>query len=129
YADLTFPSAPDQSQPGVVNAIYYPRGDVARRRAYEDAEVVRVGTPRRDRLLLIEGPIAIALRPNKRVPRIESSALDHTDPPTAARLRTWVEQNVHVEGRPEWTFVKVHTHGAPEKNARVMLGDDVVRFH
>jgi hypothetical protein len=26
-------------------------------------------------------------------------------------------------------FVKVHTHGAPEKNAAVLLGDDVVRFH
>jgi hypothetical protein len=129
YADLTFPSAPDQSQPGIVNSIYYPRGDVARRRAYEDGEPVRVGTPRRDRILLIEGPIALALRPGRRAPRIESAALDHSDPPTAARLKTWVDQEVTVGGRPEWVFVKVHTHGAPEPNARVLLGDDAVRFH
>jgi hypothetical protein len=129
YSDLTFPSAPDQSQPGIVNSIYYPRGDVARRRAYEDGEAVRVGSPRQDRLLLIEGPIAIALRPGSRAPRIESSALDGDDPPTAARLATWVEQDVTVTGRPEWVFVKLHTHGAPEKNSAVLLGDAMVRFH
>ncbi|HEY2517858.1 MAG TPA: hypothetical protein VGI39_43610 [Polyangiaceae bacterium] len=129
YCDLTFPSAPDQSQPGIVNSIYYPRGDVSRRRAYEDGEPVRVGTPRQDRLLLIEGPIALALRPGSRAPRIESAALDHGDPPTAERLQTWVDQEVTVGGRPEWVFVKLHTHGAPEKNAKVLLGDESVRFH
>jgi hypothetical protein len=129
YADLTFPSAPDQSQPGIVNSIYYPRGDVRRRRAYEDGAAVRVGTPRQDRLLLIEGPIALALRPGRRAVRIESSALDASDPPTAERLATWVEQEVTVRGRPEWVFVKLHTHGAPEKNAEVLLGDTSMRFH
>jgi hypothetical protein len=133
YADLTFPSAPDESQPGIVNSIYYPRGDVRRRRAYEDGDPVRVGTPRQDRLLLIEGPIALARArragTNRPRVRIESSAIDQTDPATAARLATWVEQEVTVQGRPEWVFVKVHTHGAPEGNAEVLLGDAGVRFH
>jgi hypothetical protein len=129
YVDLTFPSAPDGCQPGLVNTIFYPRGDVRLRRAYEDAERVRVGTPLRDRLLLIEGPIALARRPGTLKPRIESAALDASDPPTAARLRTWIDQWVHVEGRPEWVFVKVHTHGAPEKNAEVMLGERVRELH
>jgi hypothetical protein len=129
YSDLTFPSAPDQCQPGIVNRIYYPRGDVRRRRAYEDGESVRVGTARQDRLLLIEGPLALALRPDGRAVRIESGTLDHSDPPTAARLTTWVEQEVTVGGQPDWVFVKVHTHGAPEKNAEVMLGDENMRFH
>jgi hypothetical protein len=129
YADFTFPAAPDQSQPGIVNAIYYPRGDVARRRSYENGEPARVGMGARDRLLMIEGPIALALRPGGRSMRIESAALDGTDPATDERLRTWVAQDIHVDGRPEWVFVKVHTHGAPERNAEVMLGDAIVRFH
>jgi hypothetical protein len=33
-----------------------------------------------------------------------------------------VAQNIHVAGRPEWVFVKVHTHGAPEKQADSLLG-------
>ena len=127
YADLTFPSAPDQCQPSIVNSIYYPRGDVARRRAYEDGERVRVGSAKRDRVLMIEGPLALARR--GRGLRIESAALDKSDPPTAARLATWVDQGVCVEGKPDWVFVKVHTHGAPEGNAEVMLGDAIAEFH
>jgi hypothetical protein len=130
YADFTFPSAPDPCQPRVVNAIYYPRDD-ARRRAYDHAERVRVGTTRTGRVLLVQGPLAIARRDRgSGLPlRIEAAAIAAGDPPSAARLRTWIAQHVHVAGRPEWTFVKVHTHGAPERNARVMLGEPMHALH
>jgi hypothetical protein len=129
YADFTFPSAPDPCQPRVVNSIYYPR-DETRRRAYDHAEPVRVGTPPAERVLLVQGPLAIARRSGGRTPlRIEAAAIAAGDPPSASRLRTWIAQHVHVAGRPEWTFVKVHAHGAPEKNARVMLGDPMHALH
>src|SRR5262249_10221005 len=109
YADFTFPSAPDECQPNIVNQIYWPDGDLTRRRAYETGVRARVGEVRRDRILMIEGPIAlsVATRPRPRV-RIESAALAADDPPTAARVRTWIDQAIHVAGRPEWVFVKVH---------------------
>ena len=134
YADLTFPSAPDQCQPGIVNSIYYPTGDVAQRRAYEHGKPVRVGSAKEQRLLMIEGPIALARRASangRRVAavRIESASLSSSDPPSAARLDTWVRQRVGILGRPEWTFVKVHTHGAPESQAKVMLGEPVLELH
>lgn len=129
YADFTFPAAPDESQPGVVNCIFYPEGDLRRRRAYEGGRPVRVGTPRRDAMLFVTGPIALSRRENRNSVRIESSAIDHTDAPTAARLRTWIDQRITVEGRPEWVFVKVHTHGAPERNADVLLGPKATAFH
>jgi hypothetical protein len=128
YADFTFPSAPDPCQPPVVNTIYYPRDDT-QRRAYDDAEPVRVGSPRQDRVLLVQGPLAIARRAGSRRLRIEGGALDSGDPPSAARLATWMEQWVHVDGRPEWTFVKVHSHGATERNAAVMLGPPMAELH
>jgi len=34
-----------------------------------------------------------------------------------------VNQNIHVEGRPEWVFVKVHTHGAPDLQGASLLGE------
>ena len=128
YADLTFPAAPDEAQPHIVNSIYYPV-DPTKKRAYEHAQRVRVGTPREDKVLMIEGPIALALRPGKLSVRIESAAIDWSDPYTKERLGTWVDQDIHVDGRPEWVFVKVHTHGAPEANAKVLLGDDARAFH
>jgi len=128
YADFTFPSAPDPCQPRVVNAIYYPRDDT-RRRAYDEPDPVRVGSARRDCVLLVQGPLALARREGSTRPRIESGALAAGDPPTVARLSTWIDQWIHVDGRPEWTFVKVHAHGAPEKNAAVMLGEPMATLH
>jgi hypothetical protein len=127
YADLTFPSAPDPCQPDKVNQIYWPTGDLARRRSYERGERARVGAARDDRLLMITGPLAFA-RKGLGV-RIENGAVTGGDPPTAARVRTWIDQRIHVEGRPEWVFVKVHTHGAIERTAGSLLGDGGRALH
>ena len=115
YVDLTFPSAPDPCQPDKVNQIYWPTGDLTQRRSYEHGERARVGASYDDRLLMITGPLALA-RKGLGV-RLENGALTGNDPPTAARVATWIEQGIHIEGRPEWVFVKVHTHGAIEKTA------------
>jgi hypothetical protein len=123
YADFTFPSAPDESQPNIVNQIYWPVGDLAKKRAYESGERARVGEVRRDRILMIEGPLALATRREKIPIRIENSAITAKEPGTAHRIATWVDQNIHVEGRPEWLFVKIHTHGAPELQAASLLGE------
>jgi hypothetical protein len=130
YADFTFPSAPDPCQPVVVNRIYYPR-DAARRRAYDAMGVAAGPRGEADRVLLVQGPLALAKKEPHRGAglRIESGALDAGDPPTPARLATWVDQRVHVDGRPEWTFVKVHTHGALEANAEALLGTPMARLH
>lgn len=123
YADFTFPAAPSECQPKRVNEIYWPVGDLGRRRAYERGEAAQVGVRRRDRILMITGPLALSRRSARGSPRIDSAALDVSDPPDATRVRTWVNQAIHVVGRPEWVFVKVHTHGAPEKNAACLLGE------
>ena len=129
YADYTFPSAPDECQPNIVNQIYWPDGDLARARAYDEGVRAKVGELKRDRLLMIEGPLALARRPGSFKFRIESAAVTANDPPSAARIRTWVDQGIHVEGRPEWIFVKVHTHGAPEDQAASLLGDGGRALH
>ena len=80
-------------------------------------------------MLLIEGPLALARRPGSLRIRVENSALTGTDPATPQRVRTWVKQGIGVVGRPEWVFVKVHTHGAPEKNASSLLGEGGDALH
>lgn len=129
YADFTFPSAPDECQPNIVNRIYWPDGDLSRARAYEAGRPARVGELREDRILMIEGPLALARRPGRLAVRIESAALTAADPGTPDRVRTWVEQGICVEGRPEWVFVKVHTHGAPEPQAASLLGEGGRSLH
>jgi hypothetical protein len=127
YADLTFPSAPDPCQPDKVNQIYWPTGDLARRRSYEHGERARVGASYDDRVLMITGPLAFARKGASL--RIENGAITGDDPPTAARVASWIAQAIHVEGRPEWVFVKVHTHGAIERTAASLLSDGGRALH
>ncbi len=130
YADFTFPAAPDESQPPVVNQIYWPDGDLSRRRAFDSGTTARVGEVRKDRILMVEGPLSLALRPGRvPKPRIENAAVTAHDPPTPNRIRTWVNQGIHIVGRPEWIFVKVYTHGAPEKQAAALLGEGGRMLH
>lgn len=129
YADFTFPAAPSECQPDVVNRIYWPAGDLSRRRAYEQAERARVGTVRRDRVLMITGPLSLGLRAAPMPICIEAGDLTGHLPATATRVRRWVRQNVHVEGRPEWVFVKTHTHGAQERNFASLLGAGGAALH
>jgi hypothetical protein len=129
YADFTFPAAPDESQPGIVNQIYWPTGDLRRARGYDQGQPACVGQTYDDRLLMIEGPLALARRPGRWTVRIENAAVTADDPGSEARVASWVRQNIHVAGRPEWVFVKVHTHGAPEKQAASLLGDGGRALH
>jgi hypothetical protein len=128
YVDLTFPSAPDPCQPNKVNQIYWPTGDLTKRRCYENGERAKVGTHHDDRLLMITGPLAIARKGSRGI-RIENGAITGDDPPNAERVATWIKQGIHIEGRPEWVFVKVHTHGAIESAAKSLLGDGGQALH
>lgn len=127
YADFTFPSAPDPCQPNQVNKLYWPTGDLNRRRCFEHGEPTRVGKRYDDRLLMVTGPLALVRKGLGM--RIENGAITGDDPPTADRVDSWIDQGIHVAGRPEWIFVKVHTHGALESTAASLLGPGGIELH
>jgi hypothetical protein len=130
YADFTFPAAPDESQPNIVNRIYWPTGDLRAKRCYESGTRARVGQVMTDRILMLQGPLAFSRPPGRRFAiRIENSALTAIHPASSARARIWASRNIHVEGRPEWVFVKLHTHGAPDLQAASLLGEGGHELH
>jgi hypothetical protein len=133
YADFTLPSAPSGCQVPTINAIYYGREN-GKPRSHARGSRARVGTPRSERpddLLLVTGPLALNWRWRKWgfLPRIENADLTTANPPTPGRLRLWETCHVHVEGRPEWIFIKLHTHGAIESNSNMLLGEPMRAFH
>lgn len=129
YADFTFPSAPDETQPGIVNQVYWPTGNPRRARSHESGVRARVGHFMADRILMIQGPLALARREGRHGLRIDSAAVTARDPGTASRVHTWVSQGIHLVGLPEWIFVKIHTHGAPETQAASLLGEPGREMH
>lgn len=134
YGDFTQPAAPDVSQTRTVNSVYYAVDDPLRPRSHESGIASQVGrTPPPDSLLLVQGPIALDWdrRVFGIVPGLDVAAIDGSSgyAPLLRRFRMWVDAGIGVQGRPEWVFVKIHTHGAPERNAAVLLGPAMEAFH
>jgi hypothetical protein len=65
------------------------------------------------------------------VPGLDVGAIDGSPgyAPALRRFRRWVDARIAVRGRPEWVFVKIHTHGAPERNAATLLGHRMAALH
>ena len=82
-------------------------------------------------LMLITGPLALDWRRRKAgiLPRLENGAITAAHPPTIWRARLWARQHIHVEGRPDWVFVKVYTHGGVEENTELLLGAGMRGLH
>jgi hypothetical protein len=55
--------------------------------------------------------------------------LQRSQPPDAGRLDDWLRAAVRVDGRPDWYFVKLHSHGAVTENADVLLGAPMIGLH
>lgn len=124
YADFTLPSAPDESQTRKVNAIYYAMDIQGKRKSHNSGIDVRVGGRETGDLMIIQGPLAVNWKRRKwrLLPRIENGCLLESNPITSNRIDLWVRQSIHVVGRPEWIFIKVHCHGAQEEDYDTLLG-------
>jgi hypothetical protein len=131
YADFTLPSAPSPTQVPKINSIYYACDDP--HRPCSHARGTDVGTaPQPPRsLMLIQGPLVLdASRRTRGIfPRVENGCIQASQPAEIGRVDAWLKARVQVPTRPDWFFVKLHTHGAPEANQRVLLGAAMVEFH
>jgi hypothetical protein len=131
YADFTMPSAPSATQTSKINSIYYAVDDPARPKSHDTGVDLGKGPAPADSLMLIQGPLLLNWRRRKfgLLPRLENGCLQGNQPPTGARLDLWLRAQVQVPARADWFFVKLHTHGAPEQNQKVLLGPAMVEFH
>jgi hypothetical protein len=130
YADFTFPTM-TSAQPTMANRIYYASDDPARPKSYDKGCELSVGGSPQDELVLIPGIIGLRWKPGKIMsrPSIEASELNYDTAPSPARIDYWVRDAVTVQGQPEWKFIKLHTHGAPEKAHDVLFGKSARRMH
>lgn len=127
YADFTFPAWQHTAQPRKVNSIYYAIDDPGRPKSYDSGRSARVGGGNREGLLLVQGPLVPYWARAKRGGRI---AMDDGDLAACrryepARLDRWVKAGVHVAGRPDRVFIKLHCHGAADGNRAALLGGDL----
>jgi hypothetical protein len=126
FADFTLPSVPSSTQTRKINAIYYAKDDPLRPKSHDwGVDVGMNDAAPSDSLMLIQGPLLLDARRR----RIENGCLQASQPPDMHRLELWLKANVHVPSRPDWRFVKLHTHGAPQANQEILLGQSMLEFH
>jgi hypothetical protein len=130
FADFTLPSAPNRTQTKIINNLYYATGTGCPK-AHDRGVPAETGKKPSGDLLLVQGPLGLNWKKCKLgfLPGVENGDLTPKNPPTLDRLRLWLDLNIHVQGQPDWLFVKLHTHGAVPPNSGLFLGEAMQQFH
>lgn len=124
YADFTFPSAGNEAQPRKVNSIYYAIDD-DRPKSYDWGVDARVGHRVPGGLMIFEGPIGLKLGRHF----TDAANIEVGYEASPGRIDRWAHANIHVVGRPEWVFVKIHTHGVQSRQAVFSAETDGLLSH
>jgi len=118
YADFTMPSIPSPTQGHVINQIYWCNADPQRRpKSFDRGIEATVGGGDAGDLLMITGPVGLRFR-SRLMPRVDTGEIAGYDLPTPERVRLWFDV-APVLG--EDLFIKLYTHGAPERNLEPLL--------
>jgi hypothetical protein len=129
FADFTFPALWRDTQPSWVNQIAMARDD-GNPKSYDRSYPLRVGQYVDGDLLLFQGPLQIypAWDLRRLFWRVEDGDIHPTVPVDERRVDLWLRANIHVAGRPDWVFIKVHGHGASsDADAGEFLGSNFDR--
>src|SRR5258708_6043985 len=128
---MTYPTAVfHPAQIAILNSIYectLPLDQTAPQRCGRN---LKVGHPPTKFPFLVQGPWMIDLDRTSRtgLGRIENGALTKVNPPGLRRLAFWKKAGVSVAGRPDWLFIKLHTHGMDPTDTDTILRGPMQRF-
>ncbi|CAN5478448.1 hypothetical protein BH10ACI1_BH10ACI1_30830 [soil metagenome] len=131
YADLTLPSAPDESQVAMINQIYECGLPLHQKIPHRTGKPVSVFGKTPQLPLIFTGPLVFNWTRRIKglpIPRIEDGALVHNQPMDLARFGRWMSANITVKQRTEWIFVKLYCHGFFDHDQAACIGEDAQRF-
>jgi hypothetical protein len=118
YADFTMPSVPSPTQGHVVNKIYWCTSNPDNRpKSFDRGIEATAGGGKQGDLLMITGPLGLRFG-GRLLPRVESGEVAGYDMPSPPRVRQWFDLAPRIG---EDIFIKLYTHGAPERNLEPLL--------
>lgn len=128
WGDFTMPSA-NECQTRKINSVYYAIDDPNNPKSHDTGIDVTVGTkPPGNGLFMMQGPLGLNFfAPG--YPRLENASLTTQNWGRPDRVQAWLNAHVHVRGRTDWVFVKLHTHGAVEKDYDAIFGEKAWKMH
>ncbi|HQU81983.1 MAG TPA: hypothetical protein PKY59_02600 [Pyrinomonadaceae bacterium] len=131
YADLTLPSAPDETQVAVFNEIYECGLPLTEKIPHRKGKSVEVFGNKPQLPLIFTGPLVVNWTRKIKgfpIPRLDDSGLAANQPMDSARFARWLNANITVKGRSDWVFIKLYCHGFFDHDQSACIGEDAVRF-
>jgi hypothetical protein len=131
YADMTLPSAPDQSQVAVINRIYECGLPVSEAVPHRRALPPHSNGAGPHLPLIMQGPLTFNWTRRVKglpLPSIDDGALTATQGFDRARFDRWLSANVTAGGRSDIVFVKLYCHGFFDHDQSACIGEDAKRF-
>jgi len=126
YADFTMPSTPSATQSRIINKIYWCTNNPDNRpRSFDRGIEATVGGGKQGDLLMITGPLGLRLG-SRLMPRVESGEVAGYDLPTPSRAHQWFDLSPTIG---EDIFIKLYTHGAPERNLEPLLNGGLANLY
>ncbi len=127
YADMTLPTAPDETQIPIINRIYECGLPLDTKMAHRIGKSVEVFGKEPQLPLIFTGPLI--LNWSRRIkglpfPRIDEGALAANQSSDLSRLKRWTNANITVKGRTDWIFVKLYCHGFFKQDQSACIGED-----
>jgi hypothetical protein len=131
YADFTLPTATRHpSQTAKMNALYECALPLEQRAPQRKGIDLCSGRAPKTFPLIVQGPLLIDVKRSLEMRRlvIENGAITGPNPLSLDRLQRWKQANIHVHGRPDWLFMKLHCHSMDPSQAEAVIGTAFQRF-
>jgi len=131
YADMTYPtSAFHRAQISIINSLYECGLPLEKAAPHRSGQPLRAGRPISKLPFMVQGPWMMDLdrTARSRFGRVENGSLTDINPPSLRRLNLWKKAGITVEGRPDWIFIKLHTHGMDPTQTDTVLRAPMQRF-
>jgi len=130
-ADFTLPTgAFHPAQTAKINSVYECSGALERAAPHETGIDLTVGRAPRVFPLMVQGPLLLDFTRSRRTmrPMFETGAITAPNPMTLERLALWKQARIHVAGRPDWLFIKLHCHSMDPTQEDAVIGEQFQKF-
>jgi hypothetical protein len=131
YVDMTLPTGYwHAAQISKINSLYEIGLPLEQQAPHREGRDLAVGQPPTIYPLMVEGPLVTDFRRTLRSarPAIETGAIMGSLPLSLSRLALWKQAQVHVLGRPDWLFIKLHCHSMDPTQKETVMGDSFRKF-
>jgi len=131
YADFTLPTGLlHPAQTAKINSVYECALPLEQAAPHRKGRGLIVGRSPQIFPLMVQGPLLTDRKRSLRSMRLilETGAITRPNPPTLHRLSLWKQARVHVEGRPDWLFIKLHCHSMDPTQKNALIGDSFRKF-